>query len=105
MTNDLLQRAEQILEPFDQQNPDGTYLFSDTDVRRFVPLLFILSEAPLDPSQMTPELKEAMEAFLTSFGLSFESELRQIYSAAREYYQSNPPNPALLAELRQILIG
>lgn len=91
---DVKSKAETLLAVFERQNDDGTYLYSDREVREFLPLLVLAAGETIDG---IPHLMELMGQFASKLGLQPEMDREQIQRAVETYYAENPLNPRLLA--------
>ena len=93
-------RIEEILAAFEPRNEDGTYQFSDAEVRHVLPALALLSGwTPAELKDETP-LGRLMRQFAAKVSLGKSDPLPVWERQVADYYRFSPPNPALLARLK-----
>ncbi len=95
--------TDEILAIFEEQNPDGTYVYTDEEVRNFIPTLFVLSGKSMEDDDLSPSLKNAMLEFLERMNLPTNASPQDIATAISISLVVKPLNPTLLDKLRQTI--
>lgn len=93
--------TDQILAIFEEQNDDGTYVYSDEEVRNFIPTLFVLSGKSMEDQDLSPSLKNAMVEFLERMNVPTTASPQEIAQAISVSLVVKPLNPTLLNKLRE----
>ena len=97
-----LRRTKRVLSVFEEQDAEGNYLFPDDQVREFLPLMVILSKAPIDES-LKPKLLTVMDEFLAQVGLDRNATREELEWACDNYYAKKPLNRQLADKLKKVL--
>ena len=102
LSADDRKKTQTLLSIFERRDPDGTYHFSDGEVRHFVPLLVLVSGEALG-DEMSVELRTLMGEFAQAAGLSAKSTAKQVQAAVDAHYAKFPVNPELLAAFKSVV--
>lgn len=94
-------QAQAFLRVFERQRPDGTYHFSDHDVRAFVPLL-VLGGGHL-PEDASPELGSLLNGFFAQIGVDATTTPEQLQRLVDKHYRTTPVNAELLEAFKEAL--
>jgi hypothetical protein len=95
--------AQKLLQVFDQQNDDGEHVFSDEDVRHFVPLLLLSLGGDVDTGALGEETLLLIGETAAAAGIEGDASGEAAAEKITAYYEANPPNEALLEALNRFL--
>jgi hypothetical protein len=92
--------ADDLLRVFDRQNPDGTYVYSDHEIREILPLLALCLSNDMRVHPMPAAIAELMDELAAKLGIAESAPPAEVQSAVDAYYQRNPLQPELLASFQ-----
>lgn len=92
-----------LLALFEAQKKDGSYVYTDEEVRALVPLLFLASGEGL--AHQAPKLQKLMAQFFAVIGLKPRATTKQLQAAVDRYYAEHPVDPKLLKKVQKTLRG
>ncbi|MFZ9886633.1 MAG: hypothetical protein ACO3JL_03930 [Myxococcota bacterium] len=95
-THDL----ERLLRVFHRRGSDGQRVYSDDDIRRFLPVLAL---AAMRDGELSEGVVVVLQGFAKSLGIGPETGAEDTELLVRRYLEQNPPHPQMLAEVRGIL--
>lgn len=93
--------AQSILNIFDQQDEDGSYLFADEEVRHFLPMLIL--GAGFTQEECTPEMMDVLGEFCQLSGVDLEAPGSVVQERIQAFYAEYPPHPALQSAFEAFL--
>lgn len=94
--------AQQILQAFESQDQNGDFLFSDADVRHFLPCFLLMSG--VDPNDHpTGSLGELFRDFRISSGTPDDATVQEYVERATAFYDASPPSEELLKTVRELV--
>lgn len=94
MTDDQARIASRVQSILNQKNSDGSFAYTNDEVRDFVAACVLELGLPLDASIEPTVLK-----FLAAVGLPENADEATFLTAIQAYFEKNPLNPTLMAEL------
>jgi hypothetical protein len=87
---------------FLQRDPAGDYVFSDVDIRGFLPLLFIQLYQVL--GERTPQpIQQQLRHFVEALGLPADTDSKGLEQVVKAHFEANPPNPHLVKAYERFL--
>lgn len=95
-THDL----ERLLRVFHRRGSDGQRVYTDDDIRRFLPVLALAATRDGETSE---GVVVVLQGFARSLGIGPETGAEDTERLVRRYLEQNPPHPQMLAEVRGIL--
>lgn len=98
-----LEIAQSLLGLFDQQADDGSYLFSDADVRHFLPLMLLELGDAVSPQELSPETQELLGQLAVAAGVDQDTPADEVSGKIAAFYERNPPHPTLLGAFQGFL--
>lgn len=90
-------QVSQLSRLFERRNGDGTYYYSDQDVRNFLPLLVLDLGLNVNDS---PPLRELMTEFLNKVGYRSGISSNELQMLVDAYWRKNPVKEQLIVEFR-----
>lgn len=96
-------KAQKLLSVFDRQNEDGEYLFSDEDVRHFLPLMLLALGGDIDPAALGDSTQQLMGELAVAAGIEDTGDPADVAAKITAFYEENPPNEELVAAVNQFL--
>lgn len=99
---DAMRNAEAMLKVFETQNADGSFLYSDEDVRHFLPMV-LLGAGNVTADQLTEEVADLLGEFAQKAGLTKGESGEAMGQKVTAYYEQHPPNAALVAAFQKFL--
>lgn len=94
--------ATAMLAVFDKQNDDGSYAYTDEEVRDFLPML-LLGAGNVQAEQLTEEVADLLGEFAKKAGLTPGESAEAVSAKVAGYYADHPPNAALVASFEKFL--
>jgi hypothetical protein len=85
--------AQELMTIFERRDRDGSYHFSDGEVRHFLPLLFLTVPTA---NEVPPAGKYLVAEAAAKAGIKSGASPAQIHKALVRYYKKNPVNGELL---------
>ncbi len=98
-----LETAQSLLALFDQQDEDGTYRFSDGDVRHFLPLVLLQLGEALPDGGLDPEAQELLGLLALAAGVDESTPADDVAVKVTAFYERNPPNPTLVEAFQRFV--
>jgi hypothetical protein len=92
---------ERLAAIFNRKNPDGSFHYSDEDVRHWLPLIIIAGGFPADT--WTAEMTSAMAQLAVNAKLDAEHDDEALKAKIDAYYTRYPVNPELARELEELV--
>ncbi len=89
-------KVQEILAIFEVQKRDGTYKYTDREVREFLPLL-VLTLGGATKGPLPKNLQVLMDGAAATMGISPDATPDQIETAVHLHYRHHPPNRELKA--------
>lgn len=94
--------AQQILKVFESQDENGDFLYSDGEVRHFLPALLLMSG--VDPKDYpTGALGDLFQEFRVAAGVDADATAQQYVDKAVAFYEESPPSESLMAAVRELV--
>lgn len=84
------QNIERLMGFFERQDDEGLYVYSDEDVRHFLPLLVLTIATESDETSWSPATRKLMEGFTKSIELPADASVTQLSDAVQAYYKKHP---------------
>lgn len=88
---------------FDARKPDGTFVYSDAEVRHYLPLLILSAKVPF--AALDAATQQILGEFVGLAGLDLSKPAEQVQATIEAYYQKNPVNPALQKGIMDVVRG
>ena len=98
-----LETAQSLLAMFDRQSEDGEYLFSDADVRHFLPLVLLQLGPAAPPDALDPEAQELLGQLAVAAGVDDQTSPDEVVEKIKGFYERNPPNPQLVEAFQRFV--
>lgn len=93
------QAMKTLMGLFERQKPDGTFVYSDAEVRHYLPYLVLSAKVPLDRLHDSVQLMVGQLVVDAKLDLKAGAEKVQVQLEA--YYAAHPVNP----ELHKAVLG
>lgn len=88
-----------LMAIFEKQKPDGTYLYTDAEVRHYLPYLVLAAKVPLD--QLHESVQLLVGQLVVDAKLDLKAGAEKVQQQIEAYYNSKPVN----AELHKAVMG
>ena len=95
-------QTEAIICFFDRRNVDGSYIYTDQQVRNFLPKLVI--DCQID-HRSSPPLQKLMNEFFEKAGIDVSQSKKEIAARIKTFYDEGPGSDTLAREFRDFCIS
>jgi hypothetical protein len=95
-------QADEIVAILQQRNKDGSFKYSNADVRHFLPFMILSTHVKIDAF---PSVHSLMLEFFARLEQRPDADPETLERAVRRYYARNPLNAELYREFRRYCLG
>jgi hypothetical protein len=99
--------ATALAAVFDARKPDGTFVYSDEEVRHYLPLLILTAKIPFQ--KLDAAAQRILGEFVGAAQLDLSKPPAEVQAVIEKHYEKNPVNPALhkgiMDVVRSVLAG
>ncbi len=94
-------QIDRLMALFERQTPDGTYHYSDADVRHYLPFLVIAAKVPTE--SLNADMQKLLGQFVVDAKLDLKQPAADVQAAIVAYYDEKPANRELQTEVQKFV--
>ncbi len=95
--------ADVLMAVFEKQNKDGTYHYSDAEVRHALPLVMLTGVANGQLEALPDAVTDLVSEMLVAAGVTSEDKPNALGKKVAAFYKAKPPNKELLGALSDVM--
>lgn len=103
MADDVERHADALAALINQRAADGAFVFSDDDVRHFLPLLCLSVARELPDVEFPASVQTLLAEFAAASGIDGTTAPDQVQQAVEKFYAARPIAPGLKTAVEQFL--